>query len=92
MNPFLLCFPNIFPIKKIRSVNELKLLVSIIEYTFKDHLIQPPCNEQGHLQLDQFDPFNLTLNVSRDGASATSLRNLFLCFINLIVKNFLYPL
>jgi len=24
-----------------------------LEGTFKSHLVQPPCNEQGHLQLDQ---------------------------------------
>jgi len=24
-----------------------------LEGTFKDHLVQPPCSEQGHLQLDQ---------------------------------------
>ncbi|KAK4818126.1 hypothetical protein QYF61_006213 [Mycteria americana] len=33
-------------------------------------------------------PSNLTLNVSRDGASTTSLGNLLLCFTSLIVKNF----
>ncbi|KAK4819472.1 LOW QUALITY PROTEIN: hypothetical protein QYF61_004698 [Mycteria americana] len=33
-------------------------------------------------------PSNLTLNVSRDGASTTSLGNLFQCFTTLIVKNF----
>ncbi|KAK4815543.1 hypothetical protein QYF61_003235 [Mycteria americana] len=32
-------------------------------------------------------PSNLTLNVSRDGASTTSLGNLFQCFTTLIVKN-----
>ncbi|KAK4822133.1 LOW QUALITY PROTEIN: hypothetical protein QYF61_010256 [Mycteria americana] len=33
-------------------------------------------------------PSNLSLNVSRDGASITSLGNLFQCFTILIVKNF----
>ncbi|KAK4818403.1 hypothetical protein QYF61_012324 [Mycteria americana] len=33
-------------------------------------------------------PSNLTLNVSRDGASTTSLGNLVQCFTTLIVKNF----
>ncbi|KAK4811312.1 LOW QUALITY PROTEIN: hypothetical protein QYF61_024448 [Mycteria americana] len=33
-------------------------------------------------------PSNLTLNVSRDGASTTSLGNLFQCFTTLIVTNF----
>ena len=35
-------------------------------------------------------PSNLTLNVSRDGASTTSLGNLFQCFTTLIVKNFFF--
>ncbi|KAK4830856.1 hypothetical protein QYF61_013785 [Mycteria americana] len=34
------------------------------------------------------DPSNLTLNVSRDGASTTSLGNLCQCFTTFIVKNF----
>ena len=34
-------------------------------------------------------PFNLALNASRDGASTTSLGNLFQCFTTLCVKNFL---
>lgn len=25
-----------------------------LEGTFNGHLVQPPCNEKGHLQLDQF--------------------------------------
>ncbi|KAK4829865.1 hypothetical protein QYF61_007257 [Mycteria americana] len=33
-------------------------------------------------------PSNLTFNVSRDGASTTSLGNLFQCFTTLTVKNF----
>ncbi|KAK4823599.1 hypothetical protein QYF61_003799 [Mycteria americana] len=33
-------------------------------------------------------PSNLTLNVSRDGASTTSLGNLFQCLTTLIIKNF----
>ncbi|KAK4807110.1 hypothetical protein QYF61_018451 [Mycteria americana] len=61
-----------------------------LEGNFKGHLVQPPCNEQGHLQLDQVaqSPDKLTLTVSRDGASTTSLGNLFQCFTTLIVKNF----
>ncbi|KAK4827482.1 hypothetical protein QYF61_018782, partial [Mycteria americana] len=60
--------------------------------TFKGHLVQPPCNEQGHLQLDRLlrAPSNLTLNVSRDGASATSLGNLFQCFTTLISKSTIF--
>ena len=38
--------------------------------TFRGCLVQPPCNEQGHLQPDQAarSPSNLALNVSRDGS------------------------
>ena len=35
-----------------------------LEGTFKGHPVQPPCNEQGHLQLDQQRPFQLTLKES----------------------------
>ena len=46
-----------------------------LEGTLKSHLVQLPCNEQGHLQLHQMlrAPFSLTLDVSKDGASSTSL-------------------
>jgi len=27
----------------------------VLEGSFKGSLLQPPCNEQGHLQLDQVD-------------------------------------
>ena len=33
-------------------------------------------------------PSNLTLNTSNDGASTTSLGNLFQCLTTLILKNF----
>jgi len=33
-------------------------------------------------------PSNLTLNVSRDGASVTTLANLFQCFTTIIMKKF----
>ena len=48
-----------------------------------------PCNEQGHLQLSQGaqSPSSLTLDVSRDGASTTSLGNLCQCLTTLTVKN-----
>jgi len=51
------------------------------EETFKGYLVQAPCNEQGRLPIDQFaqGPTNLTLNVSRDGASMTSVGNLCQC-------------
>jgi len=44
---------------------------------------------RGHLQLDQVlrALFSLTLNVSRDGTSTTSLGNLYQCLTNVAVKN-----
>jgi len=49
-----------------------------LEQSPKGHLVQLPCNEQGHLQLYQVlrAPSSLTLGVCRDGASTTSLDNL----------------
>jgi len=46
-----------------------------------------PCSEQGHLQLDQAALSSLALEVSRDGASPTSLGNPFQGFTTLSVKN-----
>ena len=70
----------------------LEIRIRIIEYsglegTFTGHLVQPLCNEQGHLQLDQV-PQSLTLKVSRDEESTTSLGNLLQCLTILIAKNF----
>jgi len=61
-----------------------------LEGTFRGHLAQHPCSEQGHLQLDQVaqSPSNLTLNVSRDGACTTSLGNPLHCFTTPTVQNF----
>ena len=61
-----------------------------LEGTFRGHLAQPPCSEQGHLPLDQvaLSPSYLALNVSGDVASTTSLGSLFQCFTTLIVKEF----
>ena len=44
-----------------------------LEETFKDHLVQLPCNEQGHPQLGQVAQtlVSLTLEVSRDGEILT---------------------
>jgi len=60
----------------------------------KSHLVQLPCNEHGHLQLDQVlqvlrAPSSLTLSVSRDRTFTTSLGNLCQCLTTLAVKNFL---
>ena len=45
--------------------------------TFSGHLVQPPCHEQGHLQLHQVaqSPSNLALGISRDEALTTSPGN-----------------
>lgn len=64
----LLCFPSHFHtiIKSFR-----------LEWTFKGHPTQLPCNEQGHLQFDQMlrAPSSRTSSVSRDKESSTSLNN-----------------
>lgn len=46
-----------------------------LEQTFKRHLLQLPCNEQGQPWFDQVlrAPPSLVLKASMDGASATSL-------------------
>ena len=49
-----------------------------LEKTFKGHLVQLTCHEQGHLQLNQVAQISLNLNISRDGPS--TLGNLFHCF------------
>jgi len=61
---------------------------SELEGTFRGHLNQLPCNEQGHLQLDQAAQslVQLTLNVPKDGVSTTSLGNLFQCLTTLTIK------
>ena len=63
-----------------------------MEGTLKGHVVQLPCNEQGHLQLDQAfrAPSSLTFYVSRDGAATASLGNLCQCFPTLIIK-ILFP-
>ena len=59
-----------------------------LEGSLKSHLVQLPCNEQGHLQLHQVlrAPSSLILSVSRDGAPITNLVNLCQCFTTLTVK------
>jgi len=56
-----------------------------LEATLKGHLVQLPCSEQGHPQVDQVaqSPSILTLRVSREGASTTSLGYLFQCLSTL---------
>ena len=61
---------------------EHRMMESVeLEGTLKGHLDQLHGDEQGPLQLEQMlrDPPIQTLNVSRVGASTTSLGNLFQC-------------
>jgi len=63
-----------------------------LEGTFKGHLVQLPCNEQGHhshIRLPRASS-SLALKVSRDGASTTSLGNLCQCITTLTVKDFFF--
>ena len=57
--------------------------------TFKGHLVQLLCNEQEHAQLDQVlgALASLTLSVSRDEVSTTSLDNPCQCLTALAVKD-----
>jgi len=61
-----------------------------LERTFKGYLVHPPamsrdiCNQIRLLRA----PSNLAWNVSRDGASPTSLGNLCQGFTTLSIKNF----
>ena len=63
--------------------NKLHRIIELLELkdTFKGHLVQLLCSEQGHLELGRLliAPSSLTLHVSKDGASTTSLGNLFQC-------------
>lgn len=54
--------------------------------TFKSHLVQPLCHEQGHLQQDQVaqSPVQAGLECFQGLGSTTSLYNLY--FTNLLVK------
>jgi len=59
---------------KHRIIGSLNIWVA----TFKGHPVQLPCNEQGHLQQIRLlrTPSTLTLSVSTDRASTTSLGSL----------------
>ena len=61
-----------------------------LEGTLKGHLVQLPCNEQGHPQLHQVlrSLSSLALGVSRDGVSTTSLGNLCQCLTTLTITIF----
>jgi len=55
-----------------------------LEGTFRSHLVQLPCNEQGYLQLYQVAQRPIqTFKVSRDGASTTSPGNLPYSFVKI---------
>ena len=62
---------------------------SELEGTFRGHLVQLPCTEQGHPQLQQVlrAPSSLTMGFYRDGASTTSPGNLCQCLTVLTAKN-----
>ena len=51
----------------------------VLEGTFKGHLVQHPCNDRSIFNWIRLlrAPLSLTLNVSRNGISTTSLGNLF---------------
>ena len=76
--------------KSSESQNQRTIKLLELGGTTKGHLVQLPSREQGHLQLNQVfrAPSSLILSVSRDGASTTSLGNLFQCFTTLIIKTF----
>lgn len=48
--------------------------------------VQPPCSSQAQLHQAAQDLSSWALKTSRDGASATSLDNLFLCSVTLMVE------
>ena len=59
--------------------------------TSEGNLVQLPCNEQGHHSWIRLPRAlsSLALNVSRDGASTTTLGSLCQCLTTLTVKYFL---
>ena len=79
---------------KVYSVHRITESSELEGIPFRDHLVQLPCNEPGHLQVDQGaqSPSTLTLDVSWDGdppplwatcASASPLlpKKLFFCLV-----------
>ena len=61
-----------------------------LEGTFKDHLVQLPCNEQGHPQLDLGVQGLIQPHLESPqgwGTPHTILGNLFQCLITLTVKD-----
>jgi len=85
------CLPG--PFDLFPRTHRIKSFVSIIERsglegTFQGHPVQPSCTEQGIFnQIRLLRALsNLTLNVSRDGASTASLGNLCQGFTTLSIK------
>ena len=60
-----------------------------LEGTFKGHLVQLPCNEQGHLQLDQIaqSPIQPDTECLQGWVHPPPLGNLFQCLTILIIKD-----
>lgn len=61
-----------------------------LEGSPKGHIVQPPCNDQGHSQLCEIAQSLVQPDVCRDRASTTSLGNLFQCFTNITLKTFFH--
>lgn len=59
-----------------------------LEETFKSHVVQTPCNDQGQLQLDQVAQNSSSLAFP-GMVHLQSLGNIFQCFTKLTIKNFL---
>lgn len=80
-----LCFLKMVPVK----FGDITIESIRLEGTLNSHLLQYPCNEQGgvYLQINWVSqgPIKLTFSFSRDGATTTSLGNLFQYFTTHIV-------
>ena len=65
--------------------------MTLVEKDHNAHLVSTPFYVQGHQPPAQAAQSHIQpgLNASRDGASTTSLANLFQCITTLFVKNFL---
>jgi len=57
-----------------------------LEATFKGHLVQPPCSEQGHLQLDEVAQSPVQPGLECFQAVTTSLDSLCQCLAKQVVQ------